>query len=334
MSGGAPRPPLIQNMRLSYNTDGTPVLQPVSDDTSTQPQTSLNNAGQPNLLIGYNINAGIGDMMVKKKRGRPRKFWPEDSVALWQLPRTVNGDSGEFSPVPVSVAAQKVERVADGGEDGEGDVVVTPLSLGEVGVKKRKGRPPGAKNKPKFDPFGFAARLLTPHIFTVKPGEDISSRIMSFSQSGQKAVCILSATGAISNVTLRQAATSGGTVTYEGRYEILTLLGSFMISEIGGQRITTGGLSVSLSGPDGRVFGGGVAGLLIAASPVQVVLGSFVPESQMQPRTGNHIGPLSAPPSFPYQSGTTGGRSPPSGGTLSISSGGGSGSPLEQEYRS
>lgn len=45
--------------------------------------------------------------------------------------------------------------------------------------------------------------------------QDVSSKIMSFSQHGPRAVCILSANGAISNVTLRQAATSGGTVTYE-----------------------------------------------------------------------------------------------------------------------
>lgn len=45
--------------------------------------------------------------------------------------------------------------------------------------------------------------------------QDVSSKIMSFSQNGPRAVCILSANGAISNVTLRQAATSGGTVTYE-----------------------------------------------------------------------------------------------------------------------
>lgn len=38
---------------------------------------------------------------------------------------------------------------------------------------------------------------------------------MSFSQHGPRAVCVLSANGAISNVTLRQPATSGGTVTYE-----------------------------------------------------------------------------------------------------------------------
>ncbi|KAJ1419506.1 PPC domain [Sesbania bispinosa] len=39
----------------------------------------------------------------------------------------------------------------------------------------------------------------------------------------------------------------------------------------------TGGLSVSLAGPDGRVIGGGVAGLLTAAGPIQIVVGSFMP---------------------------------------------------------
>ena len=33
-----------------------------------------------------------------------------------------------------------------------------------------------------------------------------------------------------------------------------------------------GGMSVSLAGPDGRVLGGGLAGLLVAASPVQVTM--------------------------------------------------------------
>lgn len=58
----------------------------------------------------------------------------------------------------------------------------------------------------------------------------------------------------------------------QGRFEILSLSGSFLLSENGGQRSRTGGLSVSLSGPDGRVLGGGVAGILTAASPVQVQL--------------------------------------------------------------
>lgn len=40
-------------------------------------------------------------------------------------------------------------------------------------------------------------------------------KVMPYSQQGSRAICILSATGPISNVTLRQPTTSGGTLTYE-----------------------------------------------------------------------------------------------------------------------
>lgn len=43
-----------------------------------------------------------------------------------------------------------------------------------------------------------------------------------------------------------------------------------MPTENAGTKSRSGGMSVSLSGPDGRVVGGGLAGLLIAAGPVQV----------------------------------------------------------------
>lgn len=57
----------------------------------------------------------------------------------------------------------------------------------------------------------------------------------------------------------------------QGHFEILSLTGSFIPSESGGTRSRAGGMSVSLAGPDGRVFGGGLAGLFIAAGPVQVI---------------------------------------------------------------
>lgn len=56
----------------------------------------------------------------------------------------------------------------------------------------------------------------------------------------------------------------------QGRFEILSLTGSYTFSESGGVRSRNGGLSISLAGPDGRVVGGSVAGWLMAASPIQV----------------------------------------------------------------
>ena len=46
--------------------------------------------------------------------------------------------------------------------------------------------------------------------------------------------------------------------------------------ETQGTRSRPGGMSVTLASPDGRVVGGGVAGLLVAASPMQVSLFMFM----------------------------------------------------------
>lgn len=63
-----------------------------------------------------------------------------------------------------------------------------------------------------------------------------------------------------------------------------------MPTENGGARSRSGGMSVSLASPDGRVVGGGVAGLLVAASPVQV---KFLILKSGQPNNNNHptLGP-------------------------------------------
>lgn len=44
-----------------------------------------------------------------------------------------------------------------------------------------------------------------------------------------------------------------------------------MPSDNGVTKSRSGGMSVSLAGPDGRVLGGGLAGMLVAAGPVQVI---------------------------------------------------------------
>jgi len=194
----------------------------------------------------------------KKKRGRPRKYAPDGSVLA-------------LSPMPISASI--------------------PLT-GDFSAWKQpgRGRPVDSfkkKHKLEFDSpaKGLAYSVganFTPHVITVNAGEDVTMKIISFSQQGSRAICILSANGAISNVTLRQPNSSGGTLTYEGRFEILSLTGSFIATDSGGTKSRTGGMSVSLAGPDGRVLGGGLAGLLIAAGPVQVVVGSFLPGYQQE----------------------------------------------------
>uniref|UniRef100_A0A803QUY5 AT-hook motif nuclear-localized protein n=1 Tax=Cannabis sativa TaxID=3483 RepID=A0A803QUY5_CANSA len=317
--------PMLQNMRMPFAADGSGVYKPIAA-TSPSYQSSAGAAvagdGSTGGAIvspggGLNMNnmsMGSGNEPMKRKRGRPRKYGPDGTMALALSPSVPVSHSGGggFSSPHTGVAPPPSDGGLAGGPG-------SPSS-----TKKARGRPPGSSKKQQLDGMGFG---FTPHVITVKAGEDVSSKIMSFSQHGPRAVCILSANGAISNVTLRQPATSGGTVTYEGRFEILSLSGSFLLTENGGQRSRTGGLSVSLSGPDGRVLGGGVAGLLMAATPVQVVVGSFVSDGRRESKSANQVEPLSISQNLGVGSGPTGPGSPLSRGTLSESSGG-PGSPL------
>ncbi|XP_020581515.1 AT-hook motif nuclear-localized protein 10-like [Phalaenopsis equestris] len=198
--------------------------------------------------IGSSFSGGSEELM-KKKRGRPKKLGPESM----ELALTARSSS--------------------------------PFSSGsKFSAKGPRGRPRGTGRCQLLAALGewfqlSAGGSFTPHVVSIAAGEDVAARILSFSQKGPRAVCILSANGAISNVTLRQPGSSGGTLTFEGRFEILSLSGSFTITDFDGVRSRTGGISISLAGPDGRVIGGGVAGLLLAASPIQVVVGSFLPNA-------------------------------------------------------
>ncbi|KAL3650656.1 hypothetical protein CASFOL_007059 [Castilleja foliolosa] len=209
---------------------------------------------------GAAAGGGFATEPARKKRGRPRKYSPDNSIGLG------------LSPAP---GTQISSAMAHNGSAGSGGG--TPSS--ENAAKRNRGRPPGSLKK-QMNALGAPGIGFTPHIITVNAGEDVASKIMAFSQQGPRTVCILSANGAICNVTLRQPAMSGGTVTYEGRFEIISLTGSFLLSENNGNRSRTGGLSVALAGSDGRVLGGGVAGMLKAASQVQVVVGSFIADGK------------------------------------------------------
>ncbi|XVE64111.1 hypothetical protein DITRI_Ditri07aG0075500 [Diplodiscus trichospermus] len=190
---------------------------------------------------------------MKKKRGRPRKYAPDGSLAM------------TLSPMPLSSSIPLTGEFSSW-KGGRGRSVETV----------KKSHKYEFESSPGDRIAYFVGANFTPHVITVNAGEDVMMKVMSFSQRGARAICILSANGTISNVTLRQPTSSGGTLTYEGRFEILSLSGSFMPTEINGTKSRSGGMSVSLAGPDGRVLGGGLAGLLVAAGPVQVVVGSFL----------------------------------------------------------
>jgi len=151
----------------------------------------------PNAIV---IHGASNVNTMKRKRGRPRKYGPDGSMALALSP---------FSALPGMT--------------------------GSSSQKRGRGRPPGTGRKQQLAALGSAGVGFTPHVITIAAGE--------------------------------------------GRFDIVSLSGSFLLMENNGAR-RTGGLSISLAGPDGRVVGGVVAGMLMAASPVQVIAGSFILDSK------------------------------------------------------
>ncbi|CAI0464725.1 unnamed protein product [Linum tenue] len=172
---------------------------------------------------------------VRRKRGRPRKYGtPEQALAA---KRTAAASS----------ASSAREKRESGG------------SASYPGFSKKSHHHLGT---PGNTGVGF-----TPHIISVAAGEDVALKINMFMQQSKSETCILSASGVIASASIRQPATQGGNITYQGRFEIISLGGSYIRSETGGR---TGGLSVCLSRTDGHIIGGGLCGPLIAAGNVQV----------------------------------------------------------------
>ncbi|GAV79712.1 AT_hook domain-containing protein/DUF296 domain-containing protein, partial [Cephalotus follicularis] len=148
------------------------------------------------------------------------------------------------------------------------------------GVKRGRGRPKGSGKLQFLASLGGVGASsvggsFTPYVMTIQTGEDITAKILPITQRLHHSVCILSATGALSSIIIRQPGSSGGILRFEGRFEILDLSGSFIFGEKARFDRPKGSLSVSLANPNGRVLGGAVAGPLIVARPCQLVIATF-----------------------------------------------------------
>ncbi|KAB5538781.1 hypothetical protein DKX38_016314 [Salix brachista] len=140
--------------------------------------------------------------------------------------------------------------------------------------RRPRGRPAGSKNKPK-PPIVItkeSPNSLRSHVMEISSGSDIVESIATFSHRRHRGVSILSGSGIVNNVTLRQPAAPGGVITLHGRFEILSLSGSFLPAP---SPPGATGLTVYLAGGQGQVVGGTVMGELIAAGPVMVIAATF-----------------------------------------------------------
>ncbi|KAL0436986.1 UNVERIFIED_CONTAM: AT-hook motif nuclear-localized protein 3 [Sesamum radiatum] len=216
------------------------------------------------------------------------------------------GTAAEPRALPVSEGVEVAGGLEEklnyvGGDDGHGGVAVGASGGGgELSGKRKRGRPrkqPAVELQREFmvapessaspqkrgrgRPKGsgkwqtLAASLgdtaaesagsnFTPHTIAIQPGE-----IKVFPITPISLVILLP----------------------QGRFEIVSLTGSHSNNAAGGGHGKICLLSVQLANPDGGLFGGAVAGSLIAGGPTQLVIATFRQKFREQPKVQHHIEP-------------------------------------------
>ncbi|KAL3718239.1 hypothetical protein ACJRO7_003383 [Eucalyptus globulus] len=201
--------------------------------------------GMPRFEAGAGgLGAGVTGAVVRKRRGRPRKYG-------------LGGGAMRSASSSRGLARRGLASRGRGRRPGpSGGILHVPPVVGG----------------PAWEFAGyFQAQKVTIH-----RGEEIFAKLSAFIEPGAQSLSIFSATGSVSSVVMRQPGRLGGLLTYEGCFEILALNGSFTIWE--GRicaRPEISLVSVMLARPDGQVFGGRVAGPLTAAGPTQIVVATF-----------------------------------------------------------
>lgn len=140
--------------------------------------------------------------------------------------------------------------------------------------RRPRGRPPGSKNKPK-PPLVItkeSPNALRSHVLEICSGSDVSESIAAFARRRHCGVSVLSGSGAVTNVTLRQPAAPGGVISLQGRFEILSLSGALLPAP---SPPGATGLTVYLAGAQGQVIGGTAVGTLMASGPVMVIAATY-----------------------------------------------------------
>ncbi|XP_010516702.1 PREDICTED: AT-hook motif nuclear-localized protein 21-like [Camelina sativa] len=162
------------------------------------------------------------------------------------------------------IASNENSGLGGGGGGGSGDLV----------MRRPRGRPAGSKNKPKPPVIVTreSANTLRAHILEVGSGCDVFECISTYARRRQRGVCVLSGTGTVTNVSIRQPTAAGAVVTLRGTFEILSLSGSFLPPPAPPGATS---LTIFLAGAQGQVVGGNVVGELMAAGPVMVMAASF-----------------------------------------------------------
>lgn len=199
------------------------------------------------------------------------RWWAEQVNLPGCGPATCSPVLSNKRPRDISIMNENSGKSSSKGDDQDEEPKEGAV---EIGNRRPRGRPPGSKNKPK--PPIFVTRdspnALRSQVLEVAGGSDVAESIAEFARKRQRGVCVLSGSGSVANVTIRQPAAPGAVVALHGRFEILSLTGAFLP---GPAPPGSTGLTVYLAGGQGQVVGGSVVGSLVAAGPVLVIAATF-----------------------------------------------------------
>ncbi|KAE8684573.1 AT-hook motif nuclear-localized protein 17 [Hibiscus syriacus] len=258
-------------------------------------------------------NQNPNDMFSKLHQHQTHPF-----SRKFQLSRTPESDdtthTPNHGPKDVSTNTTHGPSLPSGDANSGGDGASIEI------VRRPRGRPPGSKNKLK-PPVVITHEpqpAMSPYILEIPGGNDIVEAVSRFSRRKNIGICVLTGSGTVSNVSLRQpsSATPGGTITFHGTFEILSLSATFPTQTTSCHVPST--IPISLAGPQGQIVGGFVAGPLVAASNVFLVAATFNNPSYHRLPGEEEEGRNTV------SSGGAGGQSPPlSGGGGDNSHGGG-----------
>lgn len=149
-------------------------------------------------------------------------------------------------------------------------------------VRRPRGRPPGSRNKSKPPSVITKApsepSMMSPCILELPPGVDVIAATTHFCRKRKLCLCILTGSGAVSNITFKQPSETPGaaSVTFHGCFDILSISATILDQSGSGVPVSGQFTVYVAAGPQGQVVGGVVVGPMVSAATIYLVAGTFI----------------------------------------------------------
>ncbi|CAL0324326.1 unnamed protein product [Lupinus luteus] len=158
--------------------------------------------------------------------------------------------------------------------------------------KRPRGRPPGSKNKPK-PPLVItqeSEETLKPVIIEIAAGLDVVKVVENFARRRHVCISVISGSGSISDVTIRNPLPNSPSFTIHGPFTLLALSGTYVSGPHTPHSLVsssfppnpnhhfpthTNSFGISLLGSQGEIFGGVIDGKVVAGSNVTIMATIF-----------------------------------------------------------